>query len=224
MEKQSLMAHNNLVRAGVMGGNDGILSVAGIIVGVAGAGQSLSAIMLSGFAGTLAGMVSMAMGEFVSVRSSHDAQEKARQSQEEALKNNYDAEFNFVKEKYQADGISEELATQATREMMDKDPLETTVRERHGFSLKSQVSAGGAALVSFVTFPTGAALPMAFMAVASPNLRIMATFLAVLIALLLTGYMAAVVNGANRTKGAIRNLLSGILTMVVTFLIGSLFK
>ena len=90
MEKQSLMAHNNLVRAGVMGGNDGILSVAGIIVGVAGAGQSLSAIMLSGFAGTLAGMVSMAMGEFVSVRSAHDAQEKARQSQEQALKKDYE--------------------------------------------------------------------------------------------------------------------------------------
>ncbi|MBS9335085.1 VIT family protein [Fructobacillus sp. M1-13] len=224
MEKQSLMAHNNLVRAGVMGGNDGILSVAGIIVGVASAGQSLAAIMLSGFAGTLAGMVSMAMGEFVSVRSSHDAQEKARMSQESALKDHYDEEFDFVKQKYQAAGISEELATQATEEMMTKDPLETTVRERHGFSLKSQVSAGGAALVSFVTFPTGAALPMAFMALAAPRLRVMATFLAVLIALLVTGYLAAVVNGANRTKGAIRNLLSGILTMVVTFLIGSLFK
>lgn len=224
MKKKSLMAQNNLVRAGVMGGNDGILSVAGIIIGVAGAGQSLSAVMLSGFAGTLAGMVSMAMGEYVSVESSRDAQDRARKEESALLEADYNKEFNFVKEKYQADGISADMALQATKEMMAKDPLETLVRERYGFSLNSKVSAGGAAIVSFFAFPTGAAFPMVLMGLAKPEWRIMATFLAVLVALLLTGYLAAVINGANRVKGALRNLVSGILTMAVTLAIGSLFR
>ncbi|GAO99578.1 VIT1/CCC1 transporter family protein [Fructobacillus ficulneus] len=224
MKKKSLMAQNNLVRAGVMGGNDGILSVAGIIIGVAGANQGLDSVMLAGFAGTLAGMVSMAMGEYVSVKSSRDAQDKARKTESVRLQNNYDKEFAFVKEKYQNDGISPALALQATKEMMAQDPLETVVRERYGFSLNSKVSAGGAAIVSFVAFPTGAAFPMTLMALASAQWRIMATFLAVLVALLLTGYLAAVINGANRVKGAVRNLVSGILTMAVTLIIGSLFR
>ncbi len=118
MDKQSLMQRNNLIRAGVMGANDGILSVSGIVLGVAGATSNTGTILLAGFAGMLAGTVSMAMGEYVSVSSQHDAQEKVRRVQTEALKSQYDTEFTFVKDKYVAEGISSHLAHQAAEEMM----------------------------------------------------------------------------------------------------------
>ncbi|MDF7626352.1 VIT family protein [Lactobacillaceae bacterium L1_55_11] len=220
----NLMERNNIIRAGVMGGNDGILSVSGIILGVAGATTNTGSILLAGFAGTLAGMVSMAMGEYVSVSSQHDAQMKVSQVQTLALANDYSGEFDFVAEKYENVGISKELARQATKEMMDKDALVTTVRERYGFSPNSVLSAGGAAIASFISFPLGATLPMAAMAVTPVYWRNQVTFLAVLAALVLTGYFAARLNGANRKHSVLRNVTAGIFTMIVTFAIGSLFR
>ena len=96
-DKQTLAQRNNLIRAAVMGANDGILSVSGIVIGVAGATTNSFAIFIAGFAGALAGTVSMAMGEYTSVHSQNDAQVKAEKVQEAALKTQYDTEFVFVK-------------------------------------------------------------------------------------------------------------------------------
>ncbi|CAH1850952.1 VIT1/CCC1 transporter family protein [Convivina intestini] len=220
----NLMERNNVIRAGVMGGNDGILSISGIILGVAGATTNVGTILLAGFAGTLAGMVSMAMGEYVSVSSQHDAQAKVTKIQTEALATDYQKEFDFVEKKYQDVGISKELAQQATKEMMDKDALVTTVRERYGFSPNSVLNAGSAALASFISFPLGATLPMLAMWLTPTTYREIVTFLAVLFALALTGYSAASLNGADRKHAAIRNIVAGVFTMIVTFAIGSLFR
>ena len=152
-DKQTLAQRNNLIRAAVMGANDGILSVSGIVIGVAGATTNSFAIFIAGFAGALAGTVSMAMGEYTSVHSQNDAQVKAEKVQEAALQTQYDTEFEFVKNKYAAQGISDELATQATKEMMANDALGTTVRERYGFSLHHEDSAIGAAMASMIAFP-----------------------------------------------------------------------
>lgn len=224
MDKQSLIQRNNLIRAGVMGANDGILSVSGIVLGVAGATSNTGTILLAGFAGMLAGTVSMAMGEYVSVSSQHDAQEKVRRVQTEALKSQYDTEFTFVKDKYVAEGISSHLAHQAAEEMMSKDPLTTTVRERYGFSLDHELSAGGAALASLISFPIGSILPMLAISVMPRSMREIATFIAVVIALALTGYAAAALNGANKQKAVMRNIIAGVFTMIVTYVIGSLFR
>ena len=224
MDKQSLMQRNNLIRAGVMGANDGILSVSGIVLGVAGATSNTGTILLAGFAGMLAGTVSMAMGEYVSVSSQHDAQEKVRRVQTEALKSQYDTEFTFVKDKYVAEGISSHLAHQAAEEMMSKDPLTTTVRERYGFSLDHELSAGGAALASLISFPIGSILPMLAISVMPRSMREIATFIAVVIALALTGYAAAALNWANKQKAVMRNIIAGVFTMIVTYVIGSLFR
>jgi len=109
-EKTSFMQRNNIIRAAVMGANDGILSVSGIVLGVAGATSHTDTILLAGFAGMLAGTVSMAMGEYVSVNSQHDAQEKVRQIQTRAVANDYDGEFEFIQKKYEETGISSTLA------------------------------------------------------------------------------------------------------------------
>ena len=224
MDKQSLMQRNNLIRAAVMGANDGILSVSGIVLGVAGATSHTGTILLAGFAGMLAGTVSMAMGEYVSVSSQHDAQEKVRRVQTEALATNYDDEFSYVEDKYVADGISPHLAQQATEEMMTKDALTTTVRERYGFSLDHELSAGGTALASLISFPIGSILPMVAISLMPRDMREVATFIAVIVALAITGYAAASLNGANKKRVALRNVVAGIFTMIVTYAIGSLFR
>lgn len=221
-DKQTLAQRNNLIRAAVMGANDGILSVSGIVIGVAGATTNSFAIFIAGFAGALAGTVSMAMGEYVSVHSQNDAQVKAEETQTQALKTDYATEFAFVQQKYMNQGISTDLAAQATREMMAKDALGTTVRERYGFTLHHEVSAIGAAVASMIAFPLGSVLPMLAITLLPPHVRVPATALAVLIALAFTGYAAAHLSGANERRATVRNVVAGIFTMIVTYLIGSL--
>ncbi len=221
-DKQTLAQRNNLIRAAVMGANDGILSVSGIVIGVAGATTNSFAIFIAGFAGALAGTVSMAMGEYVSVHSQNDAQVKAEETQTVALKTDYATEFAFVQQKYMNQGISADLAAQATREMMAKDALGTTVRERYGFTLHHEVSAIGAAVASMIAFPLGSVLPMLAITLLPPHVRVPATAGAVLIALAFTGYAAAHLSGANERRATVRNVVAGIFTMIVTYLIGSL--
>ena len=221
-EEQTLAQRSNIMRAAVMGANDGILSVSGIVIGVAAATTSPFAIFIAGFAGALAGTVSMAMGEYVSVHSQNDAQKRAIHDQKIALTENYDAEFAFVQNKYMAQSISAELAHKATTEMMEQDALGTTVRERYGFSLNHEVSAMHAALASMISFPLGSILPMLTITMTPPDIRIIATGFAVLIALALTGFSAAHLSEANEIRATLRNVVAGIFTMLVTFIIGHL--
>jgi VIT1/CCC1 family predicted Fe2+/Mn2+ transporter len=205
-----------------MGANDGILSVSGIVIGVAGATTSSFAIFIAGFAGALAGTVSMAMGEYVSVHSENDAQKKAIIQQKSALQDRYQEEFNFVKERYMQQGISKELALTATTELMNQDPLGTTIKERYGFSQHHEISAVSAAVASMIAFPLGSLLPMLAITLLPEHIRIMATGIAVLIALGITGFMAARLSGADEQKATIRNIMAGVFTMIITYLIGSL--
>ncbi|MCT6848226.1 MAG: VIT family protein [Apilactobacillus kunkeei] len=222
MKKQTLAQRINIIRAGVMGSNDGILSVAGIVIGVAGATSNTFSIFISGIAGMIAGTVSMAMGEYVSVNSESDSQKNAVEKQKVALRDNYQTEFNIVKEKYMSSGISDELATKATTEMMNKDALVTTVREKYGFNVNQFTSPYAAAIASMISFPTGSILPLVAISLFPANIKVVATFIAVLIALSLTGYAAAMLSNANRLKSTLRNVASGMLTMLVTYLIGLL--
>ena len=130
----------NVLRAAVMGANDGIISVAGIVLGVAGAASSSFAILISGLAGMLAGTISMAMGEYVSVHSQSDAEVAAVVREKKILDTDYQKEFLFIKNKLLKAGISEELSHKATKEMMDRDPLKSIVREKYGFELNEKTN------------------------------------------------------------------------------------
>ncbi|MFC6176522.1 VIT family protein [Companilactobacillus huachuanensis] len=222
-KKQSLAEKINVMRASVMGANDGIVSVAGIVVGVASAQSNSHAIFLAGIAGMLAGTISMAMGEWVSVSTQRDTEKRALEKESAALDGNYDTEFGFIRDKYQATGISNELATKATSEMLSDEPLDVAVRERYGFNPKEKTSAIAAAMASMISFPTGSILPLVSITMFPQDIKMMATVIAVIIALSITGYTAAVLGGANRMKAVIRNVVSGLLTMFVTYAIGSLF-
>lgn len=222
-KQRSLAEKINVMRASVMGANDGIVSVAGIVVGVASAQSNNHAIFLAGIAGMLAGTISMAMGEWVSVSTQRDTEKRALEKESAVLDGNYDSEFSFIRDKYQATGISNELATQATSEMLSKDPLDVAVRERYGFNPKEKTSAIAAAMASMISFPTGSILPLVSITMFPQDVKMMGTVIAVIIALTITGYTAAVLGGANRLKAVIRNVVSGLLTMFVTYAIGSLF-
>ncbi|GAW98790.1 VIT1/CCC1 transporter family protein [Secundilactobacillus mixtipabuli] len=221
-KKQTLAQRINIMRASVMGANDGILSVAGIVIGVAGATTNSFAIFISGISGMLAGTVSMAMGEYVSVNTQKDAQRRAIMNQKEALANRYDDEFNFVKAKYVGDGIDPQLAEQATKEMMNQDSLVTTVRERYGFDVGEYTSPYAAAIASMISFPIGSILPLLAITMLPTAIRIWGTFAAVVIALAITGFSAATLGNAKRGNGVLRNVVSGVLTMLVTYLIGTM--
>ncbi|MFK5676223.1 MULTISPECIES: VIT family protein [unclassified Ligilactobacillus] len=219
----SLANRINLIRAAVMGANDGILSIAGIVLGVAGAAVSPHNILLSGLSGMLAGTVSMAMGEFVSVSSQRDTEKQAITDETMALDEHYDEEFNFIKNKYVRTGISPALAAQATKEMLAGDRLTVAVRERYGFDPADKTSAVGAAIASMISFPTGSLLPLLAITLFPASIRIGATIIAVALALAITGYAAAVLGNAQRGKALRRNVLFGLLTMIVTYVIGTLF-
>ena len=222
-KKMTLAQRVNILRASVMGANDGILSVAGIVVGVAGATTNSFSILISGLAGMLAGTISMAMGEYVSVNTQKDSQKMAIEHQKQALADDYNGQADLVAEKYIKQGISEPLARKATREMMAEDALVTTVREHYGFNPSEFISPYAAGIASMISFPTGSILPLVSITFFPPQIKVVATVIAVAIALAITGYVAAVLGNANRAHGVMRNVVSGLLTMVVTYFIGHLF-
>ncbi|EEJ40145.1 VIT1/CCC1 transporter family protein [Limosilactobacillus vaginalis] len=221
-KKMSLAQKVNILRASVMGANDGIISIAGIVIGVAAATNNAYSILISGLSGTLAGMISMYMGEYVSVSTQKDSQKMALISERQRLDDQYQEEFNYVQQKYEDQDIDPKLAKQATKELMDKDALSTVVQERYGFNPKDFTSPYAAAIASFISFPTGSVLPMLAVTLAPAESRILATAIAVLIALLITGYCAAILSNSNRLKSSIRNAIAGLLTMGVTYIIGQL--
>jgi hypothetical protein len=221
-KKMSLAQKVNILRASVMGANDGIISIAGIVIGVAAATNNAYSILISGLSGTLAGMISMCMGEYVSVSTQKDSQKMALISERQRLDDQYQEEFNYVQQKYEDQDIDPKLAKQATKELMDKDALSTVVQERYGFNPKEFTSPYAAAIASFISFPTGSVLPMLAVTLAPAESRILATVIAVLIALLITGYCAAILSNSNRLKSSIRNAIAGLLTMGVTYIIGQL--
>lgn len=218
----SLAEQINLIRAGVMGANDGILSVAAIVIGVAAATSNTSTILLAGMAGMLAGTISMAMGEYVSVHAQRDAEKRAIADETVRLKVNAQAEQDYVTAKYVASGISRELAAKATAEMFTTSPLNTAVRERYNIDPTKTTSAVGAAIISMIAFPLGSALPMLTISFMPPAWKMATTIGAVVIALAITGLTAAKLGNAKPIPATVRNIVSGLITMAVTYLAGHL--
>lgn len=222
-KKMSLAQKVNVLRASVMGANDGIISVAGIVIGVAAATANSRSIIISGLSGSLAGMISMCMGEYVSVSTQKDSEKMALVAERERLDDQPQEEFDYVQQKYIDQNIDPALAKQATTELMEKDALATTVSERYGFNVHDFTSPYAAAIASFFSFALGSVLPIVAISIAPASKRILATVIAVIIALCITGYLAAVIGKSNRLKSVVRNVLSGLITMGVTYVIGQFF-
>ena len=222
--QKSSMAHKlNWLRAGVLGANDGIVSTAGLIFGVAGAGANSNGIFIAGVAALVAGSISMAGGEYTSVSAQRDSEMAAVAKERQELKDNPEAELRELAWFYEQKGMSPKLAKDVAQELTNKDALKAHAEAELGISHDEHVSPGAAAISSFVAFAAGSLLPL-LTATATPwlDFRIPFTVVAVILSLALTGFVAAQIGGAKPLRAIIRNVLVSLLTMSVTYGIGML--
>lgn len=222
--QKSSMAHKlNWLRAGVLGANDGIVSTAGLIFGVAGATNDQNAIFIAGVAALVAGSISMAGGEYASVSAQKDSEIAAIAKEKQELKDSPEAELRELAWFYEQKGMSPALAKAVAKELTEKDALRAHAEAELGISHDDHVSPGAAAISSFVAFAAGSLLPL-LTATATPwlSMRIPFTVVAVILSLGLTGYIAAQIGGAKPARAIIRNVVISVLTMSITYAIGYL--
>lgn len=213
----------NILRAGVLGANDGIISIAGVVIGVASATQDVWIIFLSGLAAIFAGAFSMAGGEYVSVSTQKDTEEAAVARERELLMKNPDIARQSLYAAYVQNGECETSAQLLTNRAFLQDPLKALVEEKYGIEVEEFTNPWQAALSSFLAFAIGALFPMLTIILLPANIRIWATVLIVALALLGTGYTSAKLGKAPIKNAMIRNLAIGLLTMAVTYLVGQFF-
>ncbi len=211
------------LRAAVMGANDGIVSVGGLIVGVAAADPAPGTILIAGTAGLVAGAMSMAAGEYVSVSSQTDIERADIARERVALKHMPEEELHELAAIYESRGMSPGTALQAAREVSAHDALAAHVRDELGLSEASSASPIQAALASAVTFSTAAALPLLAAIFAPGGQVILSVLVAVVLALALLGALGAWAGGAPPARAVLRVILGGVFALVVTALIGKIF-
>jgi VIT1/CCC1 family predicted Fe2+/Mn2+ transporter len=211
----------NWLRAGVLGANDGIVSVAAVVIGVAGAGSGTRALETAGLAALVGGALSMALGEYVSVSSQRDAQTTLIAKERLELETEPEAELEELAGIYQERGLSPETARQVAVELTAHDALAAHLSAELNLSEDDVVSAGNAAFASAASFLVGGLIPFLAVVLLPASVRIPATFVAVLVALALTGYLSARVNDTPRLRPTARLVAGGAVALAATFAIGS---
>ncbi|MEA2482415.1 MAG: vacuolar iron transporter family protein [Thermoleophilaceae bacterium] len=212
----------NWLRAAVLGANDGILSTASLVLGVAASGASRSAIVTAGVAGLVAGAGSMAAGEYVSVSSQRDAEEADMQLEERELRADPEGEVRELAEIYERRGLPAALADEVATTLTRHGALAAHARDELGFADERMARPLQAAWTSALSFATGAALPLVVVAVAPASARVGAAILVTLIALALLGDLGARLGGAPRRPATIRVVTWGAVAMDATAGIGAL--
>jgi VIT1/CCC1 family predicted Fe2+/Mn2+ transporter len=211
------------LRAAVLGANDGIVSTASLIIGVAAASTTHENILLAGVAGLVAGAMSMAAGEYVSVSSQSDTENADLVLEQQSLEDDFDAEKEELAMIYQDRGLEPVLAVQVAEQLMAHDALGAHARDEIGISVNNSTQPVQAALSSAATFVVGAALPL-IVAWAMPGPRLIPLVAASsLVFLAILGGLAARTGGAAILVGAIRVTFWGALAMALTAGVGRLF-
>lgn len=211
------------LRAAVLGANDGIVSTASLIVGVAAGGASNSGILLAGTAAVAAGAMSMAAGEFVSVSSQSDTERADLQQEYRELKNNPEREQDELAGIYVKRGLDKNLAAEVAKQLMEHDALGAHARDEIGITDTMSARPLQAAAASAITFVAGGALPLIAILLATRAALIPVVVVASLLFLGLLGGVAARAGGASIGRGVARVLIWGAAAMGVTAVIGSAF-
>lgn len=221
-QRQSMASKLNWLRAGVLGANDGIVSTAGLVMGVAGATSDSGAILIAGVAGLVAGSISMAGGEYTSVSAQKDSEKAALAKERQELLDQPELELRELAWFYEQKGLSLELATKVAEELTAKDALKAHAEAELGIDSEQHASPTQAALASFIAFAGGSLLPL--VAVSGPwvDARIPVTVGAVILSLAITGFVGAKIGGAKSGRAIIRNVVVSLLTMGITYGIGGL--
>jgi vacuolar iron transporter family protein len=212
----------NWLRAGVLGANDGIVSTAGLVIGVAGATTDRSALLMAGVAGLAAGAMSMGVGEYVSVSTQRDTETSLLNLERQELLELPEQELRELAGLLQKKGMSKEVARQAAVEMTAHDALAAHADIELGIDPAALSSPVQAALASAVAFTVGALIPLLAILLAPAGIAVGVTVVAVVLALMGTGITSARLGHAPMLRATARNVLGGLLAMGITFWIGRL--
>lgn len=212
----------NWLRAAVLGANDGIVSTAGIVVGVAAASADRGPVLTAGIAGLAAGALSMAVGEYVSVSTQRDTERAMLFREGQELKLQPDVEMDELTGLYEARGLSPQTARQVATELTAFDPLAAHAELELRIDPENLTNPWLAAVSSAVSFTMGALLPLIAILVSPQHARIPATITTVLLALAGSGWVAARLGGAKPLRPILRVAVGGALAMAITFAIGHL--
>ena len=218
----SIGARLNWLRAGVLGANDGIVSTAGIVIGVAAATTNRGAILTAGVAGLAAGAMSMASGEYVSVSTQRDTEQALLAKERRELHEMPDEELAELTAIYEGKGLSAELAHEVARQLTHHDALGAHAEAELGIDPDALTNPWHAAWASMISFTCGALLPLLAILLTPVAARVPVTAMAVVLALAVTGWTSAALGGAPRLPAVVRNILGGLVAMGVTYAVGRL--
>ncbi|NHW48603.1 VIT family protein [Paenarthrobacter sp. MSM-2-10-13] len=219
---ESIAARLNWLRAGVLGANDGIVSVAATVVGVAGVTNDVAPILVAGAAAVVGGAVSMALGEYVSVSSQSDSQRALIEKERQELREDPEGELEELAAIYRAKGLTEGTARTVARELTDHDALKAHLDAELRMDEEAVASAWHAAFASATAFTVGAILPLLAILLLPSEVRIPLTFVAVVIALAITGSVSANIGGSSKRRATLRLVIGGVLAMTFTYGVGLL--
>ena len=219
--QRGISSRMNWLRAGVLGANDGIVSTAGIVMGVAGATDDSGTIAIAGVAGLVAGALSMGAGEYVSVSTQRDSEMALLAKERRELAEEPEEELAELAGIFVGKGLSEELALQVAQELTEHDALAAHAEVELGIDPDNLTNPWHAAWASMLAFTVGALLPLLTIVLVGADLRIAVTVAAVAVALALTGWSSARLGYGPTRPAVIRNVAGGAFAMAVTYAVGT---
>jgi VIT1/CCC1 family predicted Fe2+/Mn2+ transporter len=211
----------NWLRAGVLGANDGIVSVAGIVMGVAGATSDRSPVFVAGVAGLVAGAMSMAAGEYVSVNAQRDSEQAMLALEAEELEKMPDTEMRELAKMYERKGLSRETARRVAEELTAHDALAAHAEIEFGIDPAKLTNPWHAAFASMVAFTIGGLLPLLAITLSPLGGRVWVTVATVVVALAVAGFIQARLGFSPWGRAVARNVAGGLLAMGITYAVGS---
>ena len=223
LEDKNFAERLNILRAGVLGANDGIISIAGVVIGVASATSNIWFILISALSAIFAGAFSMAGGEYVSVSTQKDTEEAAVAKEQALLDRSPESARESLYQTFLSQGDCETEAEVKVNQAFSKNPIKVLVEEKYGVDMEEITNPWHAAVSSFLSFSVGSLPPtLAILLFPDPYL-IPITAVVVALTLILTGYVSAKLGKAPVKQAMLRNLAVGLLTMLVTYVVGQVF-
>lgn len=222
-QKQTMEEKLNTLRAGVLGSNDGILTVVGVLVSVAAATSDRFTIFIAGLSDLLACAFSMACGEYASVSTQRDTEESAVAKEERLLKSNFQAELDAVKQYYVNKGVTPTTSMKIAQDLLSKKPLETVVRVKYDIELGHFLSPWDAAFSSLFSAAAGGIFPLMAMTFAPADFKWVAVILAVVLTSALTGFISSKLGNGLVKVAVIRNIIIALITVAIHYGVGRLF-
>ena len=223
MEDKNFAERLNILRAGVLGANDGIISIAGVVIGVASATSNIWFILITALSAIFAGAFSMAGGEYVSVSTQKDTEEAAVAKEQALLDRSPESARESLYQTFLSQGDCETEAEVKVNQAFSKNPIKVLVEEKYGVDMEEITNPWHAAVSSFLSFSVGSLPPTLAILLFPDPYRIPITAVVVALTLILTGYVSAKLGKAPVKQAMLRNLAVGLLTMLVTYVVGQVF-